>query len=73
MLACNINLYIETCTQQPELKIERKKTKHTKLSNYSIDASDENGITEIVNWACKTNLTSPLFIKVQIPSQDLGF
>jgi len=32
MPAYNINLYIETCTQQPELKIEEKKTKHTKLS-----------------------------------------
>ena len=51
----------------------RKKKKHTNCQNYSINASDENGITEIVNWACKTNLTSPLFIKVQIPSQDFGF
>ena len=72
MPAYNINLYIETCTQQPELKIEEKPNIQN-CQNYSINASDENGITEIVNWASKTNLTPPLFIKVQIPSQDLGF
>ena len=52
---------------------KKKKTDIQNCQNYSINASDETGITEIVNWARKTNLTQPLFIKVQIPSQDFGF
>ena len=48
----------------------RKKQSIQNCQNYSTNASDENGITELVNWARKTNLTLLLFIKVQIPSQD---
>ena len=62
------NMYTTT-----RIKNRKKQTNIQNCQNYSINASDENGITEIVNWACKTNLTPPLFIKVQIPSQDLGF